>query len=134
MDLNPALFGDILTTNLSQSKIFINYYLPKEKYNEFQKLRTYAKTIGLKYVWHRAGKFFTTKGDMEKTYVFFYKKELDRILVQSEKINKNKINMSVNAESGLQNKNNNINNKNSQKATSSNIIDEHDRINHIQNK
>ena len=134
MDLNASLLGDISTTNLSKSKIFINYYLPKEKYNEFKKLRTYAKTIGLKYVWHRSGKFFTKKGDGERAYVFSIIKDLDRILIQSEKINKNKINTNVNAESGLQNENNNINNENVQKATYSNIIEEHDGIKHRKNK
>ena len=81
MDLNPSLLGDISSTNLSKSKIFINYYLPREKYNEFKKLRTYAKTICLKYVWHRGGKFLTKKGDGERAYVFSTKEDLDRILL-----------------------------------------------------
>ena len=55
-------------------------------------------------------------------------------MIQSEKINKNKINTNVNAESGLQNENNNINNENVQKATYSNIIEEHDGIKHRKNK
>ena len=63
MDINPSLLRDTSTSKLTQTNIFINYYLQKEKYNEFKKLRTYAKTIGLKYVWHRGGKFLTKKGD-----------------------------------------------------------------------
>ena len=117
MDLNPSLFGDISTTTLSKSKIFINYYLPKEKYNEFKKLRTYAKTIGLKYVWHRGRKFRTKKGDWKRAYVFSTKEDLDRILLQSEQINKSKINTNVNSESGLQNDINNNNNNSINKIT-----------------
>ena len=81
MELNPSLIGDI----------FINYYLQKEKYNEFKKRRTYAKSISLKYVWHRSGHFFTKKGDGEKAYVFSTTKDLDSILLKSEKVNKVKL-------------------------------------------
>ena len=44
MDINPSLLGDNSTSKLTQTNIFINYYLQKEKYNEFKKFRTYAKT------------------------------------------------------------------------------------------
>ena len=114
MDINLSLHGDTSTSKLTQTNIFINYYLQKEKYNEFRKLRTYAKTIGLKYEWHRGGKFFTKKGDGERVYVSSTKEDLDRILLQTQKINKITINTNVNSEFGLQNdikddKNNNIN-------------------------
>ena len=70
MDIKPSLLGETSTSKLTQTNIFINYYLQKEKYNEFRKLRTYAKTIGLKYVCHKGGQFFTKKEDGEKAYVF----------------------------------------------------------------
>ena len=101
MDINPSLLGDTSISKLTQTNIFINYYLQKEKYNEFKNLGTYAKTIGLKYVWHRGGKFLTKKGDGERAYVFSTKEGLDRIFLQSEKINKIKININVNSDSGL---------------------------------
>ena len=141
-DLNPSLLGDISTTNLSKSKIFINYYLPKEKYNELKKLRTNAKTISLKYVWHRGGKFLTKTGDGERAYVFSTKEDLDRIMLQSKKINKIKINTNVNSESRLQNDINNNNNNNninkitiiSQKTTSRKTNKDRDGKNHNENK
>ena len=111
MNINPSLLGDTSTSKLTQTNIFINYYLQKEKYNEFTKLRTYAKTIGLKYVWHRGRKFFTKKGDGERAYVFSTE-DLDRILLQPQKINKITINTNLNSESGLQNDVKNDNNNN----------------------
>ena len=117
MDINPSLLGDTSTSKLTRTNIFINYYLQKEKYNEFRKLRTYAKTIGLKYVWHRGGKFFTKKGDGKRAYVFSTKENLDRILLQPQKINKITINTNVNSESGLQNDINNDNNSDINKIT-----------------
>ena len=142
MDINPSLLGDTSTSKLTQTNIFINYYLQKEKYNnEFKKLRTYAKTIGLKYVWHIGRKFLTKKGDGERAYVFSTKEDLDRILLQSEKINKIKINTNVNSESGLQNDINNNNNNNinkitiiSQKVTSRKTNKDRDRKNYKENK
>ena len=141
MDIHPSLHGDTSSSKLTQTNIFINYYLQKEKYNELKKLRTYVKTIGLKYVWHRGGKFLTKKGDGERAYVFSTKEDLDRILLQSEKINKIKINTKVNSESGLQNDNNNNNNNNinkitiiSQKATSRKTNKDRDGKNHKENK
>ena len=74
MDINPSLLGDTSTSKLAQTNIFLNYYLQKEKYNELIKLRTYAKTIGLKYVWHRGEKFLTKKGYGERAYIFFHKR------------------------------------------------------------
>ena len=41
MDINPSLLGDTSTSKLTQTNIFINYYLQKEKYNEFKKLRVW---------------------------------------------------------------------------------------------
>ena len=122
MDINPSLLGETSTSKLTQTNIFINYYLQKEKYNEFRKLRTYAKTIGLKYVWHRGGKFFTKKGDGERAYVFSTKEDLDRILLQPQKINKITINTNVNSESGLQNDNNHNNNNNNNNMNKITII------------
>ena len=141
MDINPSLLGDTSTSKLTQTNIFLNYYLQKEKYNEFKKLRTYAKTIGLKYVWHRGGKFITNNGDGERAYVFSTKEDLDRIFLQSEKINKIKIKTNVNSDSGLQNDINNNNNNNidkitiiSQKATSRKTNKDRDGKNHKENK
>ena len=123
MDINPSLLGDSSTSKLTQTNIFINYYLQKEKYNEFKKLKTYGKTIGLKYIWQRD--------------------DLDRILLHSEKINKIKINTNVNYESGLQNDINNNNNNNnninkitiiSQKVTSRKTNKDRDGKNHKENK
>ena len=141
MDINPSLLGDTSTSKLTRTAIFINYYLQKAKYNEFKELRAYAKTIGLKYVWHRGGQFFTKKGDGERAYVFSAKEDLDRILLQSEKINKIKINNNVNFESGPQNDINNNNNNNinkitiiSQKTTSRKTNKDRNGKNHKENK
>ena len=81
------------------------------------------------------------KGDGERAYVFSTKEDLDRILLQSEKINKIKINTNVNSESGLQNDINNNNNNNinkitiiSQKATCRKTNKVRDGKNHKENK
>ena len=87
-------------------------------------------------------KNFSPRRDTGREHTFFSTKEdLDRIFLQSEKINKIKINTKVNSESGLQNDINNNNNNNinkitiiSQKATSRKTNKDRDGKNHKESK
>ena len=69
-DLNPALLDGDLASRVKQCKIFVNEALPKDKFKLFCNLRSIAKGLGFKYVWHRGGKFFVKLKGGERAHEF----------------------------------------------------------------
>ena len=51
-------------------KIFVNEALSKERYKLFCNLRLAAKGLGIKYVWHRGGKFMARMRSGDRVHVF----------------------------------------------------------------
>ena len=56
-DLNISLLGVELSKYVKHCKIFINEALSKDRFKLFRNLKSAAKNLGIKYVWHRGGKF-----------------------------------------------------------------------------
>ena len=48
------------------ASVFINEYLPSAIYKEFQNLKSLAKKLGFKYIWHRRGQFLAKMRDGER--------------------------------------------------------------------
>ena len=62
--LDRTHFGENIT--LPVASIFINEYLPSATYTEFQNLKSLAKKLGFKYIWHRRGQFLAKMRDGER--------------------------------------------------------------------
>ena len=57
-DLDLTMLGCDLSTRVKKHcKIFINEALSKERFKLFCNLKSAAKNLGIKYVWHRGGRF-----------------------------------------------------------------------------
>ena len=63
--LNPETYNSLI-----QSKIFSNEFLSKEQFLEFNHLKSIARGLGFKYIWHRDGRFLIKKRNGENTYEF----------------------------------------------------------------
>ena len=66
-------------------KIFVNEALSKERYKLFCNLRSAAKGLGLKYVWHRGGKFMARMRSGNRVHVFESLSDLQAIQSASRK-------------------------------------------------
>ena len=69
-DLNTSLLGGELSKHVKHCKIFINEALSKERFKLFCNLKSAAKNLGIKYVWHRGGKFMARVRGGERLHVF----------------------------------------------------------------
>ena len=58
------------TQHLLVASIFINEYLPSVMYKEFQNLKSLAKKLGFKYIWHRRGQFLAKMRDGERVFTY----------------------------------------------------------------
>lgn len=79
-DLNPSLLGQELLPRVKRCKIFINEALSKEKFRKFCTLKSAAKGLGIKYVWHRGGKFLARVRGGQTAHVFESLSDLQTIL------------------------------------------------------
>ena len=61
------------------ASVFINEYLPSVTYKEFQNLKSLAKKLGFKYIWHRRGQFLTKMHDVERVFTFSTPTDLQAI-------------------------------------------------------
>ena len=85
-DLDLAALGSELSTRVQkkkQFKIFINEALPIEKFKLFCDLKTVAKNLGIKYVWHRGGRFMARVRGGDRAQVFESLSDLNAILCAS---------------------------------------------------
>ena len=53
--LDPTYVGENIV--LPVASVFTNEYLPSAIYKEFQNLKSLAKKLRFKYIWHRRGQF-----------------------------------------------------------------------------
>ena len=56
-DHDISLLGSELSKHVRHSKLFVNEALCKERFKLFCSLKSAAKNLGIRYVWHRGGKF-----------------------------------------------------------------------------
>ena len=56
-DINRSLLDSELASRLPCTKIFINESLSSSENKSFKSLKSIAKSIGFRFVWHRGGKF-----------------------------------------------------------------------------
>lgn len=67
LDLSP-LDGEA-AGHVIASKIFINENLPSVIYKDFLGLKTIAKSLGFKFVWHKAGRFLVRRVEREREHI-----------------------------------------------------------------
>ena len=70
-------FGENIT--LPVASVFINEYLPSATYKEFQTLKTLAKKLGFKYIWHRGGQFLAKMREGERVFTYSTPTDLQAI-------------------------------------------------------
>ena len=75
--LDPTHFGENI--DLPVASVFINEYLPSAIYKEFQNLKSLAKKLGFKYIWHRQGQFLAKMRDGERVFTFSTPTDLQAI-------------------------------------------------------
>ena len=80
LDITPP--GE--NTSLPAASIFINEYLDKKSYLEFQNLKTLAKRLQIKYVWHRQGRFLARMRDGERAHTFSSPTDLQAIAASNK--------------------------------------------------
>ena len=56
-DLNKSVLSEELVYRMPYSKIFINESLSSSEHKNFKSLKTIAKKLGFRFIWHRGGKF-----------------------------------------------------------------------------
>ena len=61
------------------ASVFINEYLPSATYKEFQNLKSLAKKLGFKYIWHRRGQFLAKMRDGERVFTYSMPTDLQAI-------------------------------------------------------
>ena len=61
------------------TSVFINEYLPSATYKEFENLKSLAKKLEFKYIWHRRGQFFAKMRDGERVFTFSTPTDLQAI-------------------------------------------------------
>ena len=66
-NVNVSPLNKETCNSLIQSTIFINEFLSKEQFLEFNHLKSIARGLGFKYIWHRGGRFLIKKRNGEKT-------------------------------------------------------------------
>ena len=89
--------------NISNSKIFINEMLSKEKYIQFKSLKAVARGLKFKYFWHRGGRFLAGFRDGVASQLIKTAADLQAIAMSlgdtkqksSDSINHNGINKSL---------------------------------------
>ena len=66
-------------TSLPAASIFINEYLDKKSYLKFQNLKSLAKRLQIKYIWHRQGRFLAKMSDGGRAHTFSSPTDLQAI-------------------------------------------------------
>ena len=61
------------------ASLFINEYLPSATYKEFQNLKSLAKKLGFKYIWHRRGQILAKMHDGERVFTYSTPADLQAI-------------------------------------------------------
>ena len=80
-DLDPTVLGGDLSTRVKKHcKIFVNEAHSKEKFKLFCNLKSAAKSLGIKYVWHRGGRFMARAQGGDRAHLFESLSELQAIL------------------------------------------------------
>ena len=83
-DLDLSVLGSDLSTRVKKHcKIFINEALSKERFKLFCNLKSAAKNLGIKYVWHRGGRFMARVRGGERSQAFESLSDLQAILCAS---------------------------------------------------
>ena len=75
--LDLTHFGQNIT--LPVASVFINEYLPSATYKEFQNLKSLAKKLGFKYIWHRGGQFLAKMREGERVFTYSTPTDLQAI-------------------------------------------------------
>ena len=86
-DIDLAFLEDKDIKSLKDTPILIHEYLRQEKYKRFTQLKTIAKNLGFKYVWHRRGHFLARRKDGENTFTFSTAADLDAIAKSFKNVN-----------------------------------------------
>ena len=69
-DLDLSLLGLEVFSSTKTCRIFVNEALSKKRYKVFCNLRSAAKGLGIKYVWHRGRRFMARMGSGNRVRVF----------------------------------------------------------------
>ena len=69
-DLDISLLGSELLKHVRHCKIFVNEALCKERFKLFCSLKSAAKNLGIRYVYHRGGKFMARVRGGDRVHVF----------------------------------------------------------------
>ena len=64
---------------MSAASIFFNEYLDKKSYLEFQKLKSLAKRLEIKCIWHKQRRFLARMRDSERAFTFSSPSDLQAI-------------------------------------------------------
>ena len=68
--LDISLLGSELSKHFGHCKIFVNEALYKERFKHFCSLKSAAKKLGIRYVWHRGWKFMAQVREVDGVHVF----------------------------------------------------------------
>ena len=69
-DLEASTLSELEPSKIIATNIYINEALEAHSFRLFQNLKSVAKQLGFKYVWHRKGSFLAKWNDGERTHVF----------------------------------------------------------------
>ena len=69
-DLEASTLSELEPSKIIVTNIYINEALEVHSFRLFQNLKSVAKQLGFKYVWHRKGSFLAKWNDRERTHVF----------------------------------------------------------------
>ena len=78
-DLDPSILDQGDSSSIVSTNIYINEVLAKDSFKSYQNLKMIAKSLGFKYVWHRAGSFLAKWNDGDRSHVFTTAADLSAI-------------------------------------------------------
>lgn len=83
--INISSLDEETSNSLIRRKIFINEFLNKESFIQFNSLKKLARELGFKYVWHRGGRFLVKRRDGDSSHIIFSAADLHAIIVSSSR-------------------------------------------------
>ena len=78
-DIDHSILSNTDFPNLPPTKIIINSVLSSIEYKQFSSLKTVARSLGFKFVWHKEGKFLVKRRSGDRAHYFSSVTELRAI-------------------------------------------------------
>lgn len=77
MKVKKSLLSTEISSSLQKSRLYINAYLPSDFYNLLKKVRSKAKLLQYRYVWHKESTIFVRRADKEEVIKINSMEDLD---------------------------------------------------------